>query len=179
MQAFGFTNWRFFFGRQTKPYNIGIPLDHAHILRHHEPPLLILEDDIRPLHYSPWVYPPDEFSMLYLGGGRGGDRRGIENAKQHGFAPKTAYHYGYLPIDDRWMRIFGMWYTHAILYTTKEAMHAAADSMTRRQLPIDTNLALDHYRLPAACLYQPMFWQADRHHAISTRHYCPSGLDQP
>ena len=46
LDSSGFANWSFFWGRPSIPYWNAMRSEYAALLREHEPPLLILEDDI-------------------------------------------------------------------------------------------------------------------------------------
>src|ERR1017187_6165041 len=74
-----FTNWRFFMGGTGQSYWWHIYQDHAAILAKEKAPLLILEDDIEPVGYYPTISPPNDYPIVYLGGGRGGNLQGITN----------------------------------------------------------------------------------------------------
>ena len=171
----GFKDWSFFFGTTEGPYWQNIPREHAKLLRENEPPFLILEDDIEPREFQEWVRPPSKAQIVYLGGGRGGDTRGIRAAKANlpDLPIFRTYRYGYTPIDDEWMRIYGMWFSHAILYLDRQSMLEVADTLERNHRPIDTTLALEQYRWFVACRKVPLWWQNDGHHRGDTYDYTP------
>jgi hypothetical protein len=173
MAALGFTDWSFFEGRQSRPYWTGLPRDHALLLRRHDPPLLILEDDIEVVDFRANVRPPGGCQVAYLGGFRSGDSRGVRNAKRAGLCPLLAHRYGYLPIDSEWMRIFGMWGSHAILWLDRAAMDEAACLLESSVCPIDTTLACEQWRWQVHCGLVPWFFQNDGHHVWDTEDYRP------
>ena len=185
MAALGFSDWQFFFGKRAdahwhgrEPYWWQIPLDHAELLRREEPPLLILEDDIElevkndfRAEWKSNLELPAGCDFAYLGGFRSGDRRGIRNARLVGLRPLEAWRYGYLPIDGDWMRVFGMWGSHAILHVDKGVMLDLAEQLVKKHRPIDTTLAVLQWRWRVCCLRRPFFWQNDGHHRHDTVEY--------
>ena len=190
MDARGFEDWQFHYGfnpgsavdgwGRGKDYWAYIPEEHAEMLRQYEPPLLILEDDIAERAYFDVVTPPLGADMVYLGGGRGGDRRGVYAAATR--VPEDIYpyyRYAYQPIDNTWIRIFGMWFTHAILHIRKEVMLDVAAKITARVRPIDTSLAIEQWRWNVVCLRIPIWWQDDGKHYGDTYDYAPPEYNSP
>jgi hypothetical protein len=173
MNAFGFTNWHFFFGEKTTPYWRDIPSDHASLLRSHKPPLLILEDDAEVWKFTANIQIPDGAEIAYLGGGRSGDRYGRSEFHKKFPAARDAFGYSYADLNEDWMRIGGMWFSHAILYLNERVMHEVADRLTASPSPIDTTLARCQARWNVQCRRIPMFWQNDGHHLRDTIHYDP------
>lgn len=184
MDHAGFTDWQFFYGTNPseeldgwgrgKDYWRYIPRDHARLLREHDAPLLILEDDIEPRDYQPDVTVPIGAEMVYLGGGRGGDRRGTEAARRN-IKDEEIYRnhrHSFQIIDDDWMRIFGMWFTHAVLHINKAVMLEVADHLMKSR-PIDTTLAIEQWRWNVVCRRVPMWWQNDGKHRSDTFDYNP------
>ncbi len=169
----GFEQFSFFWGRRCEPYWRAIAEDHAELLSTHEAPLLILEDDIE---YGDWqsnVMLPVGAQVLQLGGGRGGDRRGIYAARWAGLKPIDCYRYAYLPINTEWMRVFGMWFCHAILWLDTAVMREAAALLRTRGEMVDSTYACEQWRWQWYCRYVPMLWQNDGHHFRDTRYYQP------
>ena len=184
LDGYGFRDWQFFFGTQAsagsadgwgrgKDYWAYIPPDHARLLRENDAPLLILEDDIEPRDYRPTVAPPPGAEIVYLGGGRGGSPRGVRNAMRRLPAMRPIHRYCYAPIDADWMRIAGMWFTHAILYVDRRAMLEVADALAGNRQPIDTTLAQQQWRWRVVCRRLPYWWQNDGHHRTDTYDYAP------
>ena len=171
MGRLAFRDWRFFCGADCDPYWVEIPRDHARLLRANVAPLLILEDDVELCDWRANVLVPEGTELAYLGGFRSGDSRGIRNARLVGLEPLLAWRYGYLPINDDWMRIFGMWGSHAILYLSTDAMRDVADQLARKRRAIDTTLAVLQWRWRCHCLRRPIFWQNDGHHLHDTYEY--------
>ncbi len=186
LDGYGFTAWKFFFGTQPdttgyrdgwgrgKDYWAFIPKDHAKLLREHEPPLLIFEDDISPRDFRPTVTLPAGAEVAMLGGGRGGDWRGVNAAAQSGGSWYRAYRYAYQPVNADWMRVAGMWFTHAILHVDRRIMLEMADWWERVNRPIDTTLAREAWRWNLVCRRVPMFWQDDGKHRRDTYDYAPT-----
>jgi len=181
----GFSDWQFFYGTNNsdqldkwgrgKDYWLYIPQDHAKLLRDNEPPLLILEDDIQPRDYKPYVAVPIGAEMVYLGGGKGGDSRGTKAAFRN-LEDEEIYRnhqHSFQIIDDEWMRIFGMWFSHAILHINKMVMLEVADALGARR-PIDTTLAMQQWRWNVVCRRVPMWWQDDGKHRYDTFDYNPN-----
>jgi hypothetical protein len=181
LDGFGFTNWRFEYGTSHEHYWIPIPGDHARLLRENDPPFLFFEDDIEPRDFHANVNIPP-CHLAYLGGGRGGDRRGIVAARAHLPFPctvRTAYRYGYTPLGRTWMRIYGMWFCHALLWLDKRVMLEAADLLERYHQAVDTTYALNQWRWLVLCRRIPLFWQADGHHYRDTYDYDPQDYRAP
>ena len=171
----GFRNWQFFYGTRSAPYWRGIALDHADLLRSHDPPLLILEDDIEVRDWAANLAIPGECEVAQLGGGRGGDRRGIYAARAFGLRPLECYRYAYLPVDTEWIRVFGMWFCHAILWLDFGAMREAADLLTRLGEMVDGVYAISQWRWNWYCRRIPIWFQNDGHHYRDTYEYRPRG----
>ena len=177
LTGMGFADWRFFWGTPGEPYWENIPREHAALLQSRDPPLLILEDDIASRDFSPWIAPPPGSELVYLGGGRGGRRAALRNAREH--LPeaeiRATHGYGYEEIDGYpdWVRVFGMYYTHAILYTSKRAMLEVAEQLCSRRSQIDVILGHEMWRWKCVLRRVPMFWQDDGHHRTETFDYSP------
>jgi hypothetical protein len=171
--ACGFGDWEFFFGTKTRNYWETIGRDHAAIVRRYQAPLLVLEDDVELRAWRGNVRPAAGAEVCYLGGFRSGDRRGIVNARLRGLRPEESFRYGWLPVDDCWMRVFGMWGSHAILWLDRGAQLEAADLWCRELRMVDEMLAVNQWRWQVHCLYEPMFWQNDGHHFRDTFDYRP------
>jgi hypothetical protein len=154
LNSLKFTNWRFFHGRACTPYWDLIRPEYASLLRENEPPLLILEDDIEVYDFHADIDPPAESEVVYLGGGTMGLADGIRSA-----------------IDDRWLRISGMLYAHAILWLDRRAMREAADAIATRPQPHDITLAENQARWLTVCARRPLFFQDDGRHAKETQDY--------
>jgi len=181
LDAEGFSDWEFFYGKRSNPYWVQIPHDHAKLLRENEPPLLILEDDIEPRLFRPWVMPPAGAELVYLGAGKSRRGTGIRNAKRAlpGHKISQAHQYGYENIDATWMRVFGMLYTHAILYVDRRVMREVAEAISSTGWQIDVTLARMQWRWFCACLKIPAFWQNDGRHRDETFEYAPGEIAEP
>ena len=167
----GFSDWSFFWGRPAERYWTAIPRDHAGILLGNRPPLLVLEDDAELRDWRPNIVAPMGCGVAYLGGGRSGDGRGLTAAAAAGIRFERAYRYGYQAIDSDWMRIFGMWFSHAILWLDRDVMLDAAALFISRDEAIDTTLAREQWRWNVCCRRVPIFWQNDGHHWRDTWSY--------
>ena len=176
LDGYGFQDWSFFYGAPSSPYWAQIPHDHAAILRAHEPPLLILEDDIAPRDFQPWVVPPIGAQLVYLGAGKSRRGSGLGNARRILKRQRInqAHQYGWENIDRTWMRVYSMLYTHAILYVDRRAMLEVADAISSTGWQIDVTLARRQWRWFCACRKIPMFWQNDGRHKDETWDYAPT-----
>jgi hypothetical protein len=178
LTKFGFASWSFFFGRKADPswkssegYAAAIVRDWAKLLRENDPPFLILEDDAEPVDFAANLLVAPDCQIAMLGGGRGGDRRGTDNAVADGLRPIMRYRYSYLPFDEHWFRVFGMWYTHAYLFLCKRAVIDLALCCESAGGAIDTITAREQWRWQVHCRRKPMFWQNDGHHFRDTFSY--------
>lgn len=179
LDALGFRNWDFFYGQRTEPYHAGLHAGHSHLLREYEPPLLILEDDIEIRVPRTVISPPIGSQVLYLGGGRRGNERGIRAARAAGQAIRRCSGYGYSLIDTDWMWIVGMLYAHAILWLDKSVMMDVAALYQASDGQIDWLLAEIQHRYGVACLRRPIFFQNDGHHLRETWDYGPGKTKTP
>jgi hypothetical protein len=171
LTAAKFSDWSWCYGTNTQPYWRQIAADHAELLSAHKPPLLILEDDIEPEHYRSNIMPPDGCQVAYLGGFRSGVHRGVVAARDAGLQVRTAFGYAWSPVNSDWMRVFGMWGSHAILWLDAAAMADAARRLAEATEPIDTTLGLNQWRWQCYCVYRHLWWQNDGHHIRDTRRY--------
>ena len=171
MKHYGFTNWRFFFGRPGRPYWQAIVADWIQLLGSWDPPVLILEDDIEPRAFQPGIDVPTGSQVVYLGGGRGGESQGVRAGGTIGLFPKKRWRYGYIDINHDWFRCFGMWYSHAILFLDRRSMTDLAVLLCAADRPIDSVLARNQWRWNCVCRKVPMFWQNDGHHLAETYSY--------
>lgn len=174
----GFTNWRFEMGTPKAPgehYWQPIRADYVAMLRGHIPPLMILEDDIAPRQYVDAIDIPPGADALYLGGGVNGELKGAARAKKElGLPFRRCHHFGFVDLGRDWIRIAGMYYSHAILWLTRSAMLRAADSIeTYANCQVDVVFALEQWRWTTLCRKTPMFWQDDGHHREETYDYFP------
>jgi hypothetical protein len=171
LNSLGFTNWHFYCGQKSANYGNQIGRDQAQLLIDNDPPLLILEDDIEVRDWRSNVKPPPDTDILYLGGGRSGDRTGRKEMKKKFPASRNAYGYQYCHESDDYFRIGGMWFAHAILYLDKRTMLALAEQWLKSSLFHDTVLAQNQSRWKVYCRRIPMLWQNDGHHFHDTYAY--------
>lgn len=175
LDGMGFRDWSFFRGRIGRPYWKMIRPEYAALLRDNEPPFLILEDDIAVYDYSPWVDSPPQATVVYLGGGgawRGGKM--IREAQQRlPHVPiRRVRNIGLADIDADWVRPFGMFSTHAILYLDEATMLAMADTIERDTVQVDVIFGKNQWRWNCALLRSPMWFQQDGHNDRGTIEYC-------
>ena len=178
LTGLGFTNWRFEMGTPKAPgehYWQPIRADYIAMLRGHEPPLLILEDDIAPRQFVDAIDIPAGSDAVYLGGGVNGELKGAARARRNSGCLSAVATTSASSISGRdWIRIAGMYYSHAILWLTKPAMLRAAHSIeTYANCQVDVVFALEQWRWTTLCRKTPMFWQDDGHHREETYDYFP------
>jgi len=139
--------------------------------------VLIVEDDIEEREFHADIVVPAGADVAYLGGGTGGDLRGIMAACKNlpGRPIKRCQRYAYEEINADWIRIYGMLYGHAILYLNDRALAMHAASIDSRDVPYDVSLSLDQWKWNAVCRTIPFWWQNDGHHKQETWHYYPPG----
>lgn len=177
MEAFGFHDWRFHVGTTTqRSYLVDTRLDWARLLRENEPPFLMLEDDIEPLHFRAFADLPADADIAYLGAGTlGWGRAAKAAALEWGISPVHRMHgYCYQDYDKDWFRLFGMLYSHAILFLDKTVMLEASDLFIQYGETVDGVdgcLQKHQHRWQVYCVKKPMFWQNDGHHLYDTRDY--------
>ncbi len=176
LTAFRFRDWQFYYGKVTPQYYSEIWKGHIEILRREEPPVLILEDDIEPRAFSANIHIPGRTQVACLGGGRSGRSEGIDAGRAAGIPFRRSYRYGWLPIDNEWMRTVGMWFTHAILWLDRQAMDKTCDLWESEQDMIDNVTAKNAWRFRWITRRIPMFWQNDGHHFRDTFSYEPREL---
>lgn len=150
------------------------PLQFARLLHRHDAPWIHFEDDIATRAFCPFIKPPPNSQFIQLGAGRDGRSRGIYHARKAGLKPKHQYQYGYIDEDQLYMRVFGMYYLHALVILDKSA--ALELEALERQLkrPVDVITAENQHRWKWYTLKTPMFWQNDGHHTTDTYDYAPS-----
>lgn len=178
MGRLGFTDWRFFVGAPGDPYWQAIRPEYVGLLRGNEPPLLILEDDIGVREWRPWIAPPPQSEMIYLGGG--GAWRGsrlVDEARRRlpGHRIKKVREIGWEEMEGYpdWVRAFGMFGTHAILYTSRRVMLEVADAIEAGVREVDVMIGMNQWRWQAMLLRVPMFFQDDGHNNAGTWDYSP------
>jgi hypothetical protein len=177
----GFVKWRFFHGTPGNPYWKPIRNDYKSILESNVAPLLVLEDDIDlSPNYTNVISVPQDTDVAYLGAGKGGDHLGRLLAQRHlrfqgrEHTMKYAFGYAYESIDNEWMKLYGMLYTHANLYLTDNAMKGFARMIdTWSQVPVDVAFSRGMCQYNVVGRKQPLFWQNDGHHKEETYEYAP------
>jgi hypothetical protein len=174
LSGLGVASVTFFWGRRCSPYWHNVGPDHAALLRNHPPPLLILEDDVLPHVLQPWIAYPEPADLLYLGGGIYGWPAGARRARAAGIRCAFGRYWGWQHIDRDYLRVFGMLYTHAILYLSRTAQLEVAEVIDQTDVTLDAALALEQYRWHCLCKRTPMWYQDDGHHSGITRNFAPS-----
>lgn len=173
MGAYRFTDWSFFRGEITREYYTTIWKGHIEILRRGVFPVLILEDDIEPRAWSANISVPEGTHVAMLGGGRWGPSGGIEAAIAGGAKWKRGVRYVWQDVDAEWMRVSGMWFTHAQLWLDPVVAEIMCRLWEEWQQPIDTVTGMNQWRFRWLCRRVPIFWQNDGHHFRDTYHYAP------
>lgn len=174
----GYTNWRFFWGKPGEPYWQMIRSEYAALLRENDPPFCILEDDIAVRDFRAWIKPPPHTEVCYLGGGGswpGG--RFVREAQQHlpGHRIYRVREIGWEDIDGypEWVRAFGMFGTHAIVFLDKRVMLEMAEAIGDNPLQVDVIFGANQWRWQCILRRIPMFWQDDGHNGWGTWDYSP------
>ena len=150
--------------------------EYAAILREQEPPFLLLEDDIAEYDFRPWVSVPAGTAVAYLGGGgawRGG-KMIRQSQEQLPHVPiRRVRNIGLADVDAEWVRPFGMFSTHAILYLDKATMLEMADTIEQDTVQVDVIFGKNQWRWNCALLRSPMWYQQDGHNDRGTWDYSP------
>jgi hypothetical protein len=176
LESLDFTDWRFHWGPAGNPYWQPIRPDYVGLLRDHEPPFLILEDDVGLRDFRSWISPPPESEIVYLGGGgswRGG--RLVTESQRH-LPEHTIRRVGEIGFEDLpehpdWVRVFVMFGTHAVLWLDKRVMIEAADAIEADPVQVDVVLGKNQWRWHAVLRKTPMFYQDDGHNNAGTWDY--------
>jgi hypothetical protein len=182
LESRGFTDWRFCYGAPyagTGDFRAAVARDYAAILRKHAAPLLLLEDDVALRAWTPRLRLPPGAQGAMLGGGRRGSAYAVNRAAKLFPQLRRAHGYGYLPIDGEWMRVFGMFWTHAYLWLDPAAMLEAAEALVAYDRAADQTLAREQWRWQVACRIVPVFWQDDGRHYWDTFDYAPPPAAPP
>ena len=162
----GFSDWGFVFGGDKfKPYWKNIHDDWIKMLET-PTPFLILEDDATITdYYHPEVEYPEDTQLLYLGGTTNGEDcvfpDGLDLLPSQGSKDVFAWMV-YSEYDDRYIRIYNMHSTHAILFLNedvKRQLQSAINDM--RDLAVDVVIARNMRKYKIYCLKQPFWYQKD------------------
>jgi hypothetical protein len=168
----GFTDWHFHYGEKFEgsgDFRAFIAMDYAKIFAREKAPLLFLEDDIDINKWHPYLHIPPDTQIAMLGGGRWGRQDAIRHARHLYPDIRRTHRYGWLPINEQWMRVFGMLGSHAYLFLDQETLQAVS-RVVNHPVPADQSLALNQHLWYVACLRVPIFMQAGRN---ITRDYAP------
>ena len=174
----GFTDWKFFWGKPGEPYWQMIRSEYAALLRNNDPPFTLLEDDIAVRDFRPWVKLPTAAEVLYLGGGGSWPGGAMIREAQRRLPGHTIYRvreigWEDLPDTAEWVRVFGMFGTHAITYLDKRVMLEMADAIDNNPLQVDVIFGANQWRWNCYLRKIPMFWQDDGHNDRGTYEYGP------
>ncbi len=174
----GFSDWRFFWGKPGTPYWQMIRSEYAALLRDHDPPFTILEDDIAVRDFCPWVKPPAGAEVLYLGGGGSWPGGRMIREAQRNLPGHTIYQvreigWEDLPDTADWVRVFGMFGAHAITFLDRRVMREMADAIDTNPLQHDVIFGANQWRWNCYLRKIPMFWQDDGHNGRGTYEYGP------
>lgn len=190
LTAYGYTNWRFHFGRTIERFRADhglaadVPLpycaphceDHATFCREYDPPLMVMEDDAEPLWPGSHLVSPPDADRLHIGG----DTHGVSLARL--LAVKSAKtwrrHRGYLwqPYNRDWFRQGGMLAYHAVLYLTRHCMDTIAQYVAKRSGAVDASVAELDWKLVAYAPTRCWWWQNDGHNGEWSRNFAPPCL---
>ena len=172
----GFKNWEFFWGKAGEPYWEMIRPEYTALLRENDPPFCILEDDIAVKDWQPVIYVPAQAEVVYLGGGGSWGRSHlVREAREH--LPELKIYrvrdIGWSEINNEWVRTFGMFGTHAIVYLNKRVMLEMADAIEQGSLQVDVIFGMNQWRWQCLLRRTPMFFQDDGHNNWGTMDYGP------
>jgi hypothetical protein len=177
MKSLGVRSWSLFVGKAGNPYWQAIRPEYASLLRQHEPPLIILEDDIGLREFRPQIEVPADGEVIYLGGGGSWRNSGLVREGRRHHPELTIYRSGEIgfadlcPYNQEWVRVFGMFGTHAILYPDKRVMLEMADAIERHNEPVDVAFGRNQWRWNCLLRRVPMFYQNDGHNDAGTYSY--------
>jgi len=176
MRNFGFQNWGFYLGKAGEPYWQAIRPEFAAILRQHDPPLLFLEDDAKPRDFQPRLRIPPGTEVAYLGGGGswpGGPLVPAARARLPEVAIYRVREIGFadIPGETEWVRVFGMFGTHAMLFLDRRVMLEMADTIDATNEPVDVAFGGNQWRWQCALRKIPLWYQADGHNDGGTFDY--------
>ena len=166
-------DWSYDYGEQVTPYWRNHAAQAATILRSQRCPFVLAEDDIAPYAWCSVASPPADADIVSLGGGRGGPKGAARTAYYTDKKWKRRYRYAYQDAGDRWMRIAGMWYTHAVLIISEYHRVRLAEQLDRTRLMIDTCTAWYQSKCRWYCAKTPYLFQNDGHHKLETTDYAP------
>jgi len=153
--------------------------EYAKLLRDHDPPFLLLEDDIAIRDWKPWIRVPKESEVVYLGGGCSWPSSPwmVDEAcaRLPGLKIRRVRQIGMADIDEEWVRIFGMLGTHAILYLDKRVMLEMAQAIEEGwgvgKWQVDVIFGANQWRWRCMLRRLPFFWQDDGHNNRVTFDY--------
>lgn len=135
-------------------FRIEVARDYGRLLQFRRPPFLLLEEDCIGRGPLETIYYPPGADMLMLGGGNRGAGRAHLKA-----GAKRAYGYSYEEVDENWMRVWGMLYTHALLFLSERAIALVSESFLRANRPGDQITAILQHDLAVYCLKRPLLVQ--------------------
>jgi hypothetical protein len=167
----GYQRVSFFIGAVTTPYWHGLRDGHAAIIGQARPPVLVLEDDIRMRAAATWLDTPAGCQVAYLGGSRSGTDIGARAAIAAGHKLRRRHKWSYEPVDKEWVRVFGIYNTHAILWLDPTVQSLVAAELSTWPRSVDSYLAENQHRWVCCLRRVPLFWQGDGHHDRDTWRY--------
>jgi hypothetical protein len=169
-----YANWEFFWGLPGEPYWKMIRGEYAALLRGNDPPFCILEDDIAVRDFQPWLRVPGVAEVAYLGGGGswpGGAMIREARLRCQDLDIYQVNEIGFSDVDADWVRVFGMFGTHAVLYLDQRVMLEMADAIDNNPLQVDVIFGANQWRWQCMLLRTPMFFQDDGHNNVGTYEY--------
>jgi len=176
LDGYGFLDWSFHYGPIGDPYWQAIRPDYAALLRDHEPPLLILEDDVAVRDYRADITVPSDADVVYLGGGGAWSSGKLTHMAIKALPDLPIYRsrqIGMMDVDEVWVRVFGMFSTHAILHVRKSIMLEMADLIDAADYPVDVTFGMNQWKWNCLLRRIPIWWQDDGHNGWGTFEYGP------
>lgn len=176
LTAYGVQHWSFVWGSSCIPYCARHCADHARLMREHDPPILVFEDDAEPAFAGSHLVPPPEAKRLHIGGNRDGISLGRLLALKSGEDWRHYRGFVYKPCNRNWFRQAGMLATHCNLYLDKPTMLEIAEYIVSRSGAIDASIAELDWKIPAFAPTRCWWWQNDGHNGECTSEFVPPEL---
>lgn len=173
-----FSDWSFFYGKESNPYWKGIHDDLIQILKT-PVPFILLEDDAAEKNYEANIEYPSDAQLIYLGGSSNGEKNVEYYDKSNLIFSKglrgTPYAVLYGEVDNNYIRTYNMHSHHAILFLDNKANEDIIELIknNKKAYATDVITAENIYRWKVYCRKFPMFTQTDGRQNLQTENYYP------